>query len=107
MEQTQVTTKIATRHTNKRSKVGNVVSVVGANTVIIEVVDVKQHAKYQKRYTVSRRFHAHVTGDAVAKGARVRIVETRPFSKLKRWRVVERLGNGLSDRADVSTEAPK
>lgn len=90
MESSKVTTEQSSR-SSKRTKVGTVVSVVGKTTAVIEVVDVERHPKYQKRYTVSRRFHAQVSGEPITKGVRVRIVETRPMSKLKRWRVVERL----------------
>ena len=75
--------------TLKRSKIGTVLRVIENKTAVVEVHEVKRHPKYQKRYSVSRRFHAHVTGEPIAIGTRVRIVENRPLSRLKRWKVAE------------------
>ncbi len=56
-------------------------------TVTVEVVDTKRHPKYGKTVPVRTRFHAHDEANDANVGDTVRIVETRPLSKTKRWRV--------------------
>ncbi|MBI5272477.1 MAG: 30S ribosomal protein S17 [Chlamydiia bacterium] len=60
-------------------------------TVTVEVTRKMRHPRYQKVIERSKKYYAHDETDALAIGQKVRIVETRPLSKLKRWRVVEAL----------------
>ena len=58
-------------------------------TVVVEVRDSAAHPVYGKIVRRSRRFKAHDESNELSVGDRVRIAETRPLSKTKRWRVVE------------------
>ncbi len=72
---------------NIRSKQGVVVRVSGPTTAVVEVTELLSHPKYHKRYSRSKRFHEHVVGGTVSVGQGVTIIESRPHSKLKRWRL--------------------
>jgi small subunit ribosomal protein S17 len=69
---------------------GTVSSNKMTNTVIVEVSQVKVHPKYHKRYTVTNKFVADTAGVMYAIGDKVQIVETRPMSKTKRFKVVKK-----------------
>lgn len=73
----------------RKTRVGLVVSDVRDKTVTVEVVDSKRHPTYGKTVPVRKRFHAHDEDNDANVGDTVRIVETRPLSKTKRWRVSE------------------
>jgi len=73
----------------RKTRVGVVVSDVRDKTVTVEVRDTKRHPKYGKTVPVRNRFHAHDEANEAKVGDTVRIVETRPLSKTKRWRVAE------------------
>ena len=68
---------------------GVVVSDKMEKTVIVLVQDLKPHPLYKKVVRATRRFKVHDEENACAVGDRVRIMETRPLSKEKRWRVAE------------------
>ena len=73
----------------RKVRVGVVVSDTRDKTVTVLVKDSKRHPKYGKTVPVRKKYHAHdETNDARA-GDTVRIEETRPLSKTKRWRVAE------------------
>ncbi len=78
-----------TDRTSRKSRVGVVISDVRDKTVTVEVVDSKTHPKYGKTVRVRKKFHAHDEQNDANLGDTVRIVETRPLSKTKRWRVSE------------------
>ena len=72
-----------------RTKTGIVSSTKMAKTVVITVNSYKNHPKYKKRYRVSRKFYAHTdTPESFNVGDEITIAETKPISKLKRWKVV-------------------
>ena len=73
--------------TNRKIRTGVVVSDARNKTVTVEVLDSKRHPKYGKTVPVRRKFHAHDENNDANLGDTVRIVETRPLSKTKRWRV--------------------
>ncbi len=73
----------------RKVRVGVVVSDSRDKTVTVEVRDVKRHPKYGKTVPVRTKFHAHDEANDAHVGDTVRIVETRPLSKSKRWRVEE------------------
>ena len=58
-------------------------------TVVVAVVDRVRHRRYQKTVQRTKHLYAHDETNDVREGDRVRVSETRPLSKLKRWRVVE------------------
>jgi small subunit ribosomal protein S17 len=73
----------------RKEHIGVVVSNKMDKTVAIRVTRKMRHPRYQKVIERSKKFYAHDESDALVIGQKVRIVETRPLSKLKRWRVVE------------------
>ncbi len=58
-------------------------------TVVVEVVTLKAHPVYKKRFRRTRRYYAHDEENQCGAGDVVRIAETRPLSRLKRWRLLE------------------
>ncbi len=68
---------------------GLVVSDKMDKTAVVEVVDRVRHAKYNKFVLRTKKLYAHDETNDVNVGDRVRVMETRPLSKNKRWRVVE------------------
>ena len=75
----------------KRRKVreGIVVSTKMDKTVVVSVVDRVQHSRYRKTLQRTTKLYAHDEANEVREGDRVRVTETRPYSRQKRWRVVE------------------
>jgi len=76
---------------NRKSRVGVVLSNRMTKTVVVKVERRVADAKYGKIVTKAATFKAHDEKQECKPGDRVRIVETRPLSKTKRWRVVETL----------------
>jgi len=74
---------------NRKENIGVVISNKMDRTVVVEVTRKMRHPKYGKVIERSKTCYAHDESDAVEIGQKVRIMETRPLSKLKRWRVVE------------------
>ncbi len=66
---------------------GIVVSDKMNKTIIVKVDRVKQHPKYMKRYTVSKRYKVHDEKEQYKEGDKVSFIECRPLSKDKKWRV--------------------
>ena len=77
---------------NHKQKVGRVVSNKMEKTVVVAVDYLRPHPIYRKTVRKTSKFYAHDEENQCQPGDRVRIEETRPLSKLKRWRVVEILG---------------
>ncbi len=73
----------------RKSRVGVVVSDRPQKTVVVEVQRQFAHPLYGKSVSRTSRYHAHDEENEFRVGDTVRIVETRPLSKLKRWRVTE------------------
>ena len=69
--------------------VGEVVSDKMNKTIVVKVSRRVRHPKYHKVITKHKKFYAHDEKDEAAIGDRVRIVESRPLSKLKRWTLAE------------------
>ncbi|MEA2000893.1 MAG: 30S ribosomal protein S17 [Actinomycetota bacterium] len=78
-----------TERGRRKSRVGIVISDVRDKTVTVEVVSSKSHPKYGKTVRIRKKFHAHDEQNDANLGDTVKIVETRPLSKTKRWRVSE------------------
>ena len=91
MAETEATSIDGTESRPNRRKVreGVVVSDVQDKTAVVLVVDRVRHRRYGKTIQRSKRLHAHDETNDAKIGDRVRVQETRPLSKLKRWRVVE------------------
>ena len=72
-----------------KTRIGEVVSNKMNKTVVVAVEVQKKHAAYGKYVTRTKKFYAHDERNECNIGDRVLIVESRPLSKLKRWRVRE------------------
>ena len=84
------TTPTPTERPNRRKvREGTVVSTKMEKTVIVVVVDRVRHRRYQKTLQRTTKLYAHDEVNNLREGDRVRVAETRPTSKLKRWRVIE------------------
>jgi len=82
------TTETAAR-TRRKERRGVVVSDAMDKTVVVRVDIVKPHRKYHKMLRRSIKLHAHDEANSSKVGDVVRLVETRPLSRTKRWRVAE------------------
>lgn len=93
--------------TRRVQKVGRVVSNKADKTIVVAVESLKKHRIYKRRYKQTKRFYAHDEENVCKNGDLVRIEESRPLSKLKRWRLVEviRLGSGIVPVGEVLAEA--
>jgi small subunit ribosomal protein S17 len=76
----------------KRILTGTVVSDKGDKTVVVNVERKVKHPLYGKIIRRSKKYHAHDENNEISTGEVVRIEETRPISKLKTWKVLERVG---------------
>jgi len=73
----------------RKEKIGQVVSNKMTKSITVQVVRRVKHAKYGKFLTKSSKFMAHDETNSCQIGDVVRIMETRPLSKSKRWRLIE------------------
>ena len=73
----------------RQERLGSVVSAAGDKTIVVRVDTAKAHPMYKKVIRRSTRLHAHDERNEAKVGDIVRVVETRPLSKLKRWRLQE------------------
>ena len=74
---------------NRKSRVGKVVSDVQNKTIIVEILNRSPHKRYKKVVKTRVRYAAHDEANEAKVGDMVRIVETRPLSKNKHWRLTE------------------
>jgi small subunit ribosomal protein S17 len=88
-EETITTTDAAASRGLRKERVGQVVSTKMQKTAIVETTTRVPHAKFGKIIKQVKRFYAHDEEGKAQLGDTVRIAETRPLSKLKRWRLVE------------------
>jgi small subunit ribosomal protein S17 len=77
------------RSNPRKVREGIAVSTKMDKTVVVSVVERVRHPRYHKTLQRTKRFYAHDATNDVREGDKVRIAETRPLSKQKRWRVVE------------------
>lgn len=73
----------------RKVRQGVVVSAVNDKTIVVLVKERKPHRVYKKMMTTSKKYHAHDENNTAGVGDTVRIQETRPLSKMKRWRLIE------------------
>jgi len=87
----------------KQQLTGKVVSDKMNKTVVVEVSRLKEHPKYFKRYSVSKRYKAHDQNSEYKMGDTVVIEACRPISRDKSWRVIKRIALKKNDVvADVA-----
>lgn len=73
----------------RKTRTGKVVSANSEKTIAVRVDRRTQHVRYKKVITRSKKFHVHDERNEAKVGDTVKIRETRPLSKLKRWRLIE------------------
>jgi small subunit ribosomal protein S17 len=95
------------KKTRRQQKVGRVVSDKMEKTRVVTVETLKKHRIYKRTYRQTKRFYMHDEENRSHVGDLVRIEESRPLSKLKRWRLVEILkrGSGIMPVEDVVAPA--
>lgn len=86
----------------RNEKVGQVVSTKMQKTIVVEVEMRKAHPKYKRIIRSSKKFYAHDPENSAHVGDMVRIRETRPLSKLKRWNLEE-----IIRRSSLVQDEPK
>ncbi len=74
---------------DRKVRQGVVVSDVQDKTIVVRVLRTTTHPLYKKTIRVSKKYHVHDEANDAHVGDTVRIIETRPLSKLKRWRLAE------------------
>ncbi len=77
------------RTTRRKVREGIVVSTKMDKTIVVSVVDRVRHRRYGKTMQRTNHLYVHDESNDAREGDRVRVAETRPLSKQKRWRVVE------------------
>jgi small subunit ribosomal protein S17 len=83
------TQKETTERGLRKERVGTVVSAKQDKTLVVQIDRRTAHPLYKKVVTSSKKYYVHDEENKANNGDVVRIVETRPLSKLKRWRLVE------------------
>ena len=74
--------------TFKRTLTGEVVSDKTTKTIVVKVERKTMHPKYNKFVTTSKKYHVHDEKERASVGQAVTIIESKPYSKLKRWELV-------------------
>ena len=87
----------------KRVLTGTIVSDKADKTVVVKVERRVKHPLYGKIIKLSKKYHAHDEANEFRQGETVRIEETRPISKLKTWKVVDRVDtHATPEKADAA-----
>lgn len=73
---------------SRKTRKGLVVSRMGDKSIVVQTERRKRHPKYGKVMRLFKKFHVHDERNEAQVGDRVKIVECRPLSKLKRWRLI-------------------
>lgn len=89
----------------RRTLTGTVTSSKMANTITVQVQRTFKHPKYGKYVRKNKKYHAHDEREEAQVGDTVLIVATRPYSKIKRWRLVEITEKAPDRGIDVATAA--
>ncbi|MEW6306501.1 MAG: 30S ribosomal protein S17 [Verrucomicrobiota bacterium] len=84
----------------RKDRVGEVISNKMTKTVVVRVERRFRHPQFKKVVTSFKKFYAHDEKGEAKVGDRVRIEETRPLSKMKRWRLVEIVERGGDEAAN-------
>jgi small subunit ribosomal protein S17 len=80
---------MAERVNRRKIREGLVSSATMNKTVVVDIIERVRHRRYDKTVQRTKHLYAHDETNDVKAGDRVRVQETRPLSKLKRWRVIE------------------
>ena len=74
---------------SRKVRQGVVVSASNDKTIVVKITERKPHPIYKKKMTSTKKLHAHDELNEAGVGDTVQIMETRPLSKMKRWRLVK------------------
>mgnify|MGYP006277319473 CR=1 FL=1 len=85
------------KQSTRKERIGTVVSDQSDKTIVIRVDRRMQHPLYKKVVIRSRKYHAHDEHNDARVGDKVRIAETRPLSKMKRWELTEVLQRAVTE----------
>lgn len=100
-------TQAEARHESRRNeKIGNVVSTKMQKTIVVEVIMRKAHPKYGRIVRHTKKFYAHDEENTCHVGDVVRIEETRPLSKLKRWKLKDVLRRSALGEIQAAVSSP-
>ena len=105
MTTTTAAVQVPSTGARRNEKVGQVVSTKMQKTIVVEVEMRKAHAKYKRIVRSTKKFYAHDEQSSARMGDVVRIRETRPLSKLKRWSLEEIVRR--SSLGQIEDTAPK
>ena len=83
------TTADESRANRRKVREGLVVSIAMEKTAVVAVTERVRHPRYAKTVQRTRKLYVHDEENQASNGDRVRVAETRPYSKSKRWRLVE------------------
>ena len=89
MSETDTTTESADERSARKVREGVVTSAGMDKTIVVTVTDRVQHAKYNKFVLKSKKLYTHDETNDAGVGDKVRVMETRPMSKNKRWRLID------------------
>lgn len=81
----------------RKTRVGKVVSASMNKTIVVETVTRVPHPRFRKIVKQVKKFYAHDENQTAKVGDSVRIMEIRPLSKLKRWRLVEVISHDVTE----------
>jgi small subunit ribosomal protein S17 len=106
-EHTASTPTVAQQVSRRQQKIGRVVSNKMDKTIVVVVETLKKHRIYKRTFKQTKRFQAHDEENTCQVGDIVRIEESRPLSKMKRWRLVEivKHSSGIVPVEEVLAEA--
>ena len=97
----------AEKQARRNEKVGQVVSTKMQKTIVVEIEMRKAHPKYKRVMKTNKKFYAHDEQNSARVGDVVRIRETRPLSKLKRWQLEEIVRRSALAQAEEAAAAAK
>ena len=103
---TQTQAPVADTRRERQVLTGRVTSAKMEKTIVVEVLRLVQHPKYRRVVRISKKFYAHDEQRQAKPGDTVRIVASRPISKLKRWRLQEVVTRSASEevKAEIKRE---
>lgn len=103
---TQTQTPAADTRRERQVLTGRVTSAKMEKTIVVEVLRLVQHRKYRRVVRISKKFYAHDEQRQAKPGDTVRIVASRPISRLKRWRLQEIVTRSASEeiKAEIKRE---
>lgn len=80
--------QVTEQRSNRKVRVGTVVSTAMNKSIVVRIDRQMKHPLYAKPVKTSMKLHAHDENNEAGVGDKVRVMETRPLSKMKRWRLV-------------------